>query len=69
MNDFEFIFVLYALLLGLSVVEVLGGLGRVLELKFATESSGNAERFRIGWLTPLMGVFVMVDLMSFWMFS
>ncbi len=69
MNDFEFIFVLYALLLGLSLVEVLGGLGRVLELKFASESDGDGRRFQIGWLTPLMGVFVMVDLMSFWMFA
>ncbi|MGB3797847.1 MAG: hypothetical protein WA957_16290 [Alteraurantiacibacter sp.] len=69
MNDFEFIFVLYALLLGLSLVEVLGGLGRALELEFATDANGDDGKFRIGWLTPLMAVFVMVDLMSFWMFA
>ena len=69
MNDFEFIFVLYALLLGLSLVELLGGLGRALELEFATDASREDDRFVIGWLTPLMAIFVMVDLMSFWMFA
>ena len=69
MTEFEFIFILYALLLGLSLVELLGGLGRALEFEFAGDADGRDERFTIGWLTPLMAVFVMLDLMSFWMFA
>ena len=69
MTDFEFIFVLYALLLGLSLVELLSGLGRTLELHFADEADGGSDGFAIGWLTPLMAIFVMLDLMSFWMFA
>ncbi|EAQ30174.1 hypothetical protein NAP1_05340 [Erythrobacter sp. NAP1] len=67
MNDFEFVFVLYALVLGLSMVELLAGLGRAMEYKFARDAAH--ERFTIGWLTPLFAVFVMLDLMSFWMFA
>ncbi len=64
MSDFEFVFVLYSLLLGLSMVELLGGLGRAIEVRFAAQ----AERasFAIGWLTPLLAIFVMLDLLSFW---
>lgn len=64
MNDFEFIFALFSLLLGLSMVELLSGLGRALETRF-TATSG-AHRFQIGWLTPLLAIFVMLDLLSFW---
>ncbi len=67
MTDFEFILVLYALLLGLSMVELLSGFGRTLENEFETEADG--RRFKIGWLTPLLGLFVMLDLMSFWLFA
>lgn len=64
MSDFEFIFALYSLLLGLSMVELLGGLGRALEVRFAAEAE--REAFAIGWLTPLLAIFVMLDLLSFW---
>lgn len=67
MSDFEFVFVLYSLVLGLSVVEILGGFGRALELRLADNSEGAA--FRIGWLTPLLAVFVLLDLLSFWSFA
>ena len=67
MTEFEFIFALYALTLGLSLVEILAGLGRTLELRFASDASG--EKFSIGWLTPLLALFVILDLLSFWMFS
>ena len=67
MTDFEFILVLYALLLGLSMVELLSGFGRTLENELETEAKGN--RFKIGWLTPLLGLFVLLDLLSFWMFA
>lgn len=67
MTDFEFIFVLYALVLGLSLVELLAGFGRTLENEF--ESDADGARFKIGWLTPLLGVFVLLDLLSFWIFA
>ena len=67
MTEFEFIFALYALALGLSLVEELSGLGRTLEMRFASDAGG--EKFTIGWLTPLLAVFVILDLLSFWMFS
>ncbi|MHA6723549.1 hypothetical protein [Sphingomonas sp. RS2018] len=61
MNDFEFIFALFGLLLGLSIAEVLGGLARGLEARLRPGST-----VRIGWLTPLLGAFVLLDLLSFW---
>jgi hypothetical protein len=64
MDDFEFVFALYSLLLGLSMVELLGGLGRAIEARFAAEAS--KAKFAIGWLTPLLAIFVMLDLLSFW---
>lgn len=57
MSAFEFVFSLFGLLLGFSLVEVLSGLVRTLKLR---------GKVRIGWLTPLLGLFVMVDLTSFW---
>lgn len=61
MSDFEFIFALFGLLLGLSLAEVLGGLARAID---ARARPGSAVR--IGWLTPLLGAFVLLDLLSFW---
>jgi hypothetical protein len=66
-SELEFVFVLYSLVLGLSLVELLTGLGRTLEFKLARDAADRA--FTIGWLTPLLAVFVILDLLSFWMFS
>jgi hypothetical protein len=57
MSSFEYIFSLFGLLLGLSLAEVLGGLIRTLKLR---------RKVRVGWLTPMLGVFVLLDLLSFW---
>ena len=65
MSQFEFIFSLYSLLLGFSLVELLSGLGRTLKLRLQVEASAHSA-VRIGWLTPLLGLFVMLDLLSFW---
>ena len=65
MSHFEFIFSLYSLLLGLSLVELISGLGRTLKARLQGSDEG-LEAFRIGWLTPLLGLFVMLDLLSFW---
>ena len=68
MNDFEFIFVLYSLLLGLSLVELLTGLGRSLEMRLADKDTGGGVP-RVGYLTPLLALFVLLDLLSFWIFA
>lgn len=57
MTQFEFVFSLFALLLGLSLAEVLGGLARTLK---------QWRTVRLGWLTPLLGLVVMLDLTSSW---
>ena len=57
MSAFEFTFSLVGLLLGFSLVEVLSGLVRTVKLRGTV---------RVGWFTPLLGLFVMVDLLSFW---
>jgi hypothetical protein len=57
MSAFEFVFSLFGLLLGLSLAEVLGGLSRALQTR---------RKLRIGWLTPLLGLVVTLDLISFW---
>lgn len=57
MSSFEFIFSLFGLLLGFSLAEVLGGFVRTAKLR---------QKVRIGWLTPLLGIFVLLDILSFW---
>jgi hypothetical protein len=58
MTSFEFVFSLFGLLLGLSLAEILGGFGRALQKR---------RKLRIGWLTPLLGVIVLLDVSSFWL--
>jgi len=62
MEPFELVFAMFGLLLGLAIAEVLGGFARVLKLKRSAR-----EQVRIGWLTPLLGLFVILDLTSFWL--
>lgn len=57
MSEFEFVFSLFGLLLGLSVAEVMGGMARVLKSR---------HRIRVGWQTPLLGLLVTIDLVTFW---
>ena len=61
MTPFEFTFALFGLLLGLSIASLLGGLGRAIEARLRPGAT-----LRIGWLTPLLGGFVLLDLLSFW---
>ncbi|UUR06930.1 hypothetical protein [Sphingomonas glaciei] len=61
MNDFEFLFALYGLMLGLSIAEVLSGLARSIEERLQSRPT-----LRIGWLCPLLAAFVLLDLLSFW---
>jgi hypothetical protein len=61
-SAFEFVFSLFGLLLGFSMVEVLGGLARTLEARLRL-----GPAYRVGWLTPLLALFVMIDLVTFWL--
>ncbi len=63
MTGFELVFAVYGLLLGLAIAEVLGGFSRILKLKRGTKP------ILVGWLTPLLGILVVVDLTSFWMLA
>ena len=68
MDEFSYIFELFALLLGLAVAEMLSGFGQVLKLR-ARRKAGvdeTAIRVRVGWLVPLLGLLVLVDLATFW---
>ncbi|MFC5343165.1 hypothetical protein ACETK8_08970 [Brevundimonas staleyi] len=57
MSAFEFFFSFYGLLLGLSVAELVGGFSRVLHER---------HRVRFGWLTPMLALFVAMDVATFW---
>lgn len=57
MSAFEFFFSFYGLILGLSVAEIITGFARALRTR---------QSLRVGWLTPLLAVFVLMDLASFW---
>lgn len=57
MTAFEFIFPLFGLLVGLSYTEMLGGLARTLK---------SSREIRVGWLVPLLGLLVLINLTMFW---
>lgn len=57
MSAFEFFFGFYGLILGLSVVEVITGGARILKQR---------QRIRVGYLTPMLGLVVLLDLSGFW---
>ena len=57
MTAFEFVFPLFGLLVGLTYTEMLGGLARALK---------SSHHVRIGWLVPLLGVLVLINLTMFW---
>ncbi|HYJ52486.1 MAG TPA: hypothetical protein VEW04_04880 [Allosphingosinicella sp.] len=57
MSIFEFVFSLFGLVLGLSLAEVLAGFARTVQAR---------KRVRMGWLTPLLGLLLIIDLVSFW---
>jgi hypothetical protein len=60
MDAFNFAFSLFAIILGLSLTKVLEGFARALRRRRVVH---------LGWLTPMLAVFVMVDLASFWEFG
>ena len=57
MTNFEFVFSLYSLLFGLALTQVFAGFGNTLQER---------HKIKLGWLTPLLGLVVIMDLTSFW---
>jgi len=57
MSAFEFFFSFYGLVLGLSVAVIATGLATAIQ---------HRKQIRIGWLTPLLALFVGLDIASFW---
>jgi hypothetical protein len=100
MDEFNYVFELFALLLGLAVAEMLGGFGQVLKLRARRKAEalrqaqgereeeetpasssvavgqtipassslavGQTKGVRVGWMVPLLGLLVLVDLATFW---
>ncbi len=60
MSEFEFVFSLFGLLLGLALAEALGGLARALKSR---------HHVNIGWATALLGTLVSCDVVTFWMYG
>jgi hypothetical protein len=65
LNEFEFLFGLFGLLLGFSLIEVLKGFVETIKCSSALHSRGD-HPVRLGWLTPLLGLFVLLDATSTW---
>lgn len=60
MSEFEFLFSVFGLLIGLTFVEI--------AIKFADAIDAHRRR-PIGLLTPLLALFVMIDVAGYWLFS
>ena len=60
MDAFDFTFSLFAIILGLSLAKVLEGFAKSLR---------HRRVVHLGWLTPLLAIFVMVDVAGYWLFS
>jgi len=57
MSPFDFFFTFYGLLLALSVAIVATGYTKMLKL---------APKGAMGWLTPMLAIFMLLDIASFW---
>ncbi len=57
MNGFDLVFAMFGLVLGLAVTEVLAGFARIIKMR---------RKAHVGWLTPLLGTFVLIDMTTFW---
>lgn len=60
MDAFSFVFSLFGLLLGLALAETIGGFGKAVEMR---------HKIRVGWLTPLLGLAITFDVISFWLIA
>lgn len=58
MSAFEFYFSFYGLLMGLCVAQIASGIGHAVVVR---------RESRLGWLTPGLAAFLMLDVASFWL--
>ena len=58
MSEFEFFFSFYGLLLGLCAAQIASGIGHAIVAR---------RDSHLGWLTPLLSAFLLMDLASFWL--
>lgn len=65
MTGFDFAFALFSLLLGLAMAEVLGGFAAVMKIH-ARARAGLGKDVRVGWLVPLMALYVLLSQLTFW---
>jgi hypothetical protein len=66
MSPFDFVFTLFGLLLGFTLVQLLSGFVRAIKATINDVPGEGAEPIRLGWLTPLLGLFVLLDVTSYW---
>lgn len=66
MSARELLLNLFTLLLGFILVEALSGLMRTLRARLPAKSSATAE-IHIGWLTPMLGIYTMLNVVMCWM--
>ena len=64
MSGIDLLFQLFALLLGLSIAELLAGLAR--SWRISTGATRTPTQVRIGWLVPLLGLLLLCDQTHFW---
>lgn len=65
MSPFDFLFALFSLLLGLAMAEILQGFGKVMKFH-ARARAGLERRVRVGWLVPLLALYVLLSQLFFW---
>lgn len=66
--QFDYIFELFTLLIGLAVAEMLMGFSRILKLRARRKAGVDpaAIEVHVGWLVPILGLLVLIDLGTFW---
>ncbi|MBD58919.1 MAG: hypothetical protein CL808_02185 [Citromicrobium sp.] len=66
--QFDYVFELFTILIGLAVAEMLMGFSRILKLRARRKAGVDpaAISIRVGWLVPMLGLLVLVDLGTFW---
>ena len=66
--QFDYIFELFTLLISLAVAEMLMGFSRILKMRARRKAGVDpaAIEVHVGWLVPMLGLLVLVDLSTFW---
>src|SRR5690242_17541779 len=65
LSELEYLFGLFSLLLGFILIEVLSGLVRTLQARPPSGPGVKAD-IHVGWLTPMLGAFTMLNVMNWW---